>query len=138
PAGPQTLRIRDVGDTLGVGVDMIFDSTGTFSETAWRRWLDSADVKTVFAGKRSIDAAFFDNVALYFDVGADDEFGFKEQNEDFDRFLREEAGIADHIFEVYPGYRDTPAGHWDLIQSRLRKLIKFHDQHFVRPPSPNP
>jgi len=135
PMGPRTLRITDIGDTVGVGLDMIFDSAGVFAPDIWARWTDTADVKTVFARKRQADPTFFDDVALYFDVGEDDEFGFKAQNDDFNSFL-EDAGITDHQYEVYKGYGGTPAGHWELIQTRLREVIKFHDTLFVRPVPP--
>jgi S-formylglutathione hydrolase FrmB len=137
PPGPQTLRLTDIGDTVGVGLDMIFDSTGVHAPDIWQRWHDTADVKTVFARKRQADPTFFDDVPMYFDVGADDEFGFKEQNDNFRDFL-ESAGITNYQYEVYDGYGSTPAGHWELIQTRLREVIKFHDTLFVRPTPPRP
>jgi S-formylglutathione hydrolase FrmB len=133
--GPQTLKIADIGTTLGIGLDLLFDSVGMRADAVWARWKDTADVKTVFAARRAADPSFFDNVEMYFDVGADDEFGYRTQNDDFDSFLRD-AGITHHTYTVYEGYGGFPAGHSQLIGSRLRDIIMFHDKLMARPPSP--
>lgn len=139
-AGTRTLRIGDIGDSTGIGIDLFVDSSGIIDESIWSLWSDSADVKNVFARMRNADPTFFDNVALYFDVGEDDELGYREQNEDFDSYLRS-VGYEDYTFEVYPGVAGLPAGHSQLIHDRLRRIIKFHDAQFEanggRPPSPD-
>jgi len=141
--GPLTLEFPGA-DTNGVGVDMLFDSTGTISRSSWARWSDSADVKYAFLQKRQTSPPFFSGLFnsqdtnVYIDVGDQDEYGYLEQNREFDSVLTN-AGVA-HQYTEYSGFPGLPAGHAQLVATRLRQIIKFHsdlfDKYHGRPPAP--
>lgn len=135
PAGANTVEFESRVDTLGVGVDLPFDSDGDLTEEVWALWRDSADVKTVFLGKRQQDPTRWNDLSVYFDVGAQNELGYLEQNRDFHATLTQ-AGVA-HTYEEYEGSGALPAGHSDLLLSRLRNVLKFHSDRFERPAGPS-
>lgn len=130
-SGPRTIKFPGA-DTNGFGVDMIFDRTGQPDPAVWRLWHDSADVKTVFVNRRASNPTLFQDMPIYMDVGEDDELGYLEQNREFDAALTA-AGVA-HDYEEYSGASGISAGHSKLLMTRLRKIIKFHDQYLQRPP----
>lgn len=135
PAGSNTVSFVSQVDTLGVGVDLPFDSAGELTEDIWALWHDSADVKTVFLSKRQQNPALWNDLELYFDVGLQNELGYLEQNRDFHATLTQ-AGVA-HTYEEYVGSGALPAGHSDLLLSRLRNVLKFHSDRFERPEGPS-
>jgi S-formylglutathione hydrolase FrmB len=135
PAGANTVSFESQVDTFGVGVDLPFDSVGTLTEETWALWRDSADVKTVFLSKRQQNPALWNDLSIYFDVGVQNEFGYLEQNRDFHATLTQ-AGVA-HTYEEYEGSGALPAGHSDLLLSRLRNVLKFHSDRFERPDGPS-
>lgn len=135
PAGANTVEFESRVDTLGVGVDLPFDADGDLTEDVWALWRDSADVKTVFRNKRQQDPMLWNDLGIYFDVGVQNEFGYLEQNRDFHATLTQ-AGVA-HTYEEYEGSGALPAGHSDLLLSRLREVLKFHSDRFERPDGPS-
>ncbi len=133
-AGANTVAFESQVDTFGVGVDLPFDADGDVTDGIWALWRDSADVKTVFVSKRQQDPTFWNDVSIYFDVGLQNEYGYLEQNRDLDATLTQ-AGVA-HTYEEYEGSGALPAGHSDLLLSRLREVLKFHSDRFERPDGP--
>lgn len=134
PAGRNTVGFESNVDTLGVGVDLPFDSTGTLTDNVWALWHDSADVKTVFQSKRQQNPILWNDVSIYFDVGTQNEYGYLEQNRDFHATLTQ-AGVA-HTYKEYEGTDALPAGHSDMILLRLREVLKFHSDRFARAGGP--
>lgn len=134
PAGINTVAFDSEVDTFGVGVDMPFNSTGTLTPEVWSLWSDSGDVKTVFEAKRQQNPSLWSDVGIYFDVGLQNEYGYLEQNREFRAALLQ-AGVA-HTYEEYEGSGALPANHSSLLLPRLRKVIKYHSDHFERPVGP--
>lgn len=135
PAGANTVEFESRVDTLGVGVDLPFDADGDLTEDVWALWRDSADVKTVFLKKRQQDPTLWNDLGIYFDAGVQNEFGYLEQNRDLHATLTQ-AGVA-HTYEEYEGSGALPAGHSDLLLSRLRNILKYHSDRFERPDGPS-
>ncbi|HEX9751266.1 MAG TPA: alpha/beta hydrolase-fold protein [candidate division Zixibacteria bacterium] len=134
-AGSYTLELTDRGaDTLGVGLNMLFDQQGVLVDSIWALWRDSSDIKNIFLQKRGADPMFMEDMSIYIDCGVEDELGYLGMNQDFHQTLME-AGVA-HEFIEYEGFGRVVAGHSQLIADRLRTIIKFHDQSFTRPPTP--
>lgn len=136
PAGANTVSFESQVDTFGVGVDLPFDSLGNPTESVWARWRDTADVKTAFLKKRQEVPTLWNNMEIYIDVGVDNEHGYLEQNRDFHNALT--AAGVEHTYEEYIGSGVLPAGHSDLLLSRLREVLKFHSDRFERPDGPTP
>jgi S-formylglutathione hydrolase FrmB len=134
-AGANTVSFVSRVDTFGVGVDLPFDSMGAPTSSVWALWRDTADVKSVFLRKRQSDPAFWNDMEIYMDVGVDNEHGYLEQNRDFHNTL--DLADVDHVYEEYEGSGALPAGHSDLLLSRLRKVLKFHSDRFERPAGPS-
>jgi S-formylglutathione hydrolase FrmB len=108
-------------------VDFPFDWNGTRVDSVWNLWLNN-DVKTYVMDNPSV----FGDMAVYFDCGVEDEFGYLEQNQDFHQALQ---GLGiDHVYEEYSSSQDLTANHSDLIAERLRKILKFHSDRLTRPP----
>jgi hypothetical protein len=100
------------------------------------RWRDTADVKSVFLKKRQDNPSLWNSMDIYIDVGVDNEHGYLEQNRDFHNALS--AAGVEHTYEEYQGSGSLPAGHVDLLLTRLRRIIKFHSDQFERPDGPTP
>ena len=113
-----------------LGLDFPFDWNGTRVDSVWNLWM-SHDVKTYVASNPSV----FSDIDLYFDCGAEDEFGFLEQNRDFDAALSS-LGI-DHVYTEYSSSQGLVANHSNLIAERLREILKFHSDRLQRPPGPD-
>ncbi len=135
PMGANTVSFVSQVDTFGVGVDLPFDSSGDFTASVWARWRDTADVKTVFLNKRQANPTLWDDTEIYIDVGLQNEFGYLEQNRDFSDALNAEG--VEHTYVEYAGSGALPAGHSDLLLSRLREVLKFHSDRFERPAGPS-
>jgi S-formylglutathione hydrolase FrmB len=133
-AGSNTVEFESQLDTLGVGVDLPFDSLGMLTPEIWTLWRDSADVKSVFEDKSRQDPVLWHDMSIYFDVGVQNEYGYLDQNREFHSALTR-AGIA-HTYDEYEGAGALPAGHSDLLISRLREVLKFHSSRFARPDVP--
>ena len=134
-AGVNTISFASQVDTFGVGVDLPFNSTGALTPEIWALWRDSGDVKSVFLNKRQQNPTLWSDVGIFFDVGLQNEYGYLEQNRDFDATLNQ-AGIT-HTYEEYEGSGVLPADHSSLLLSRLRKVIKFHSDNFERAAGPS-
>jgi S-formylglutathione hydrolase FrmB len=114
-----------------LGVDLPFDWRKAINDSVLDLWLAS-DIRARF----SSDPGVFGDMQLYFDCGVDDELGFLPQNRAF-RDALQQAGMSqgtDFFYEEYSGYSALPAGHFELIAERLRKILKFHSDRFSRPP----
>jgi hypothetical protein len=110
-----------------LGIDFPFDWNGTRVDSVWNLWLAN-DVKTYVMANPNV----LNNIDVYFDCGVEDEFGYLEQNQDFDQALQS-SGI-DHVYKEYHSSPDLPANHSNLIAERLREILKFHSDRLVRPP----
>lgn len=135
PASPNTISFASLVDTFRVGVDLPFDSSGAPTDSIWAKWRDVADVKNTFLIKRQQNPSLWNDMSIYFDVGLENQYGYLEQNRDFDRTLTQ-AGVA-HIYEEYERSGALPAGHSDLLLARMRKAIKFHSDQLERPAGPS-
>ncbi len=133
-AGPNTLSFQAPIDTFGVGVDVPLDSVGNVTESVWELWRDSADVKTVFQQKKQASGSLWNDVAIYFDAGLEDEHGHLKQNRDFDAALKT-AGVP-HTYEEYGDAGSLKGSHSDQLVLRLKRVIKFHSDHFSQPYGP--
>lgn len=135
-AGLNTVSFASEVDTFGVGVDLPFDSLGNLTPEVWALWRDSADVKTAFVAGKQENPALWSEMEIYIDVGTTDEYGYLEQNRDFHDALTQ-AGVA-HTYEEYGPAGALAAGHSDQLFARLKKILKFHSDRFVRPDGPAP
>ncbi len=66
-------------------------------------------------------------LAIYFNCGRDDEFGFEKGAAELDRQLQAE-GVK-HEFHLYPGNHDA-----SYFLAHLGETLKFHSQAFARKP----
>lgn len=104
-------------------IDLPFGVDGQVDSTIWTRWMYN-DVTALFMGGWG---AVFDSTALYVDCGEDDDLALNYQAEVFAQV----AGAAIDQFEIYPGVPNLyPASHTGLINERLKKVVKFHDNVF--------
>lgn len=140
PAGKTTLttytslknrpaELRNCSDPVTpapLGIDFPFDWNGTRVDSVWNLWLAS-DVKTYVQNNPSA----LSNMGVYFDCGIEDELGYLQQNEDLDQTLSS-LSIA-HTYEEYTSSQGLKANHTDLIEERLREILKFHSDRFSRP-----
>lgn len=111
-----------------LGIDFPIDWNGARVDSVWNLWLAN-DVKTYVQNNPQA----LNDIDVYFDCGVEDELGYLQQNKDFDQTLQS-LGIS-HTYEEYQSSQGLVANHANLIGERLREILKFHSDHFARPPS---
>lgn len=127
---------RDCADAAhrtpaSLGIGLPFDVEGARAGSVWADWVKQ-DIKSSLVANPHV----FDSTAVYYDCGDADEWGFLEQNRDFESKLIQYKPLDTLI--TYTGYGGLPAGHSQFVQERLREIIKFHDKLFKRAPGPKP
>jgi len=120
-----------------IGIDLPFDSSGQRSDLVWAKW-EAQDVKSLF----ELNPHVFDSTAVYLDCGDADEWGFLDQNLGLLQAMKT-AGQSHFndstwVWEQYSGFGGVDAGHSQLVQERLREILKFHDKRFGHSPGPRP
>jgi S-formylglutathione hydrolase FrmB len=128
------LRPWSVRDTIPNYTDVVyfelpFDHQAYLESQVWDRWLEH-DVRTLYAQNEYQDA--LDDIAVYIDAGADDQYGFQHQSALFAQDLAAH-GKVDYQFEIYSGTDGLTADHNQMLALRLIEVLKFHSAHLEQP-----
>lgn len=127
---PWTVRDTIPNRTDIVYFDLPFDQHTYLELEVWDRWLEH-DVRTLYAMDQYHDN--LDDVAVYLDAGADNEYGFQYQSALFAQDLAAQ-GHVDYQFHLYNGSGGLKADHNQMIPLRLIEVLKFHSAHLEQPP----
>lgn len=130
PANPDHTYAHFYRTIMSTGyVDLPFDSSGAPVIAVWQNWMANDVAAIAASGLAGVFAP--DSTPLYIDAGDRDDLGFQFQAQAFDSLLTL-SGIS-HTFAIYSGGGGPYiADHTMLIATRIREVLKFHNEVFKR------
>jgi len=118
--------VPGTGGTLWAGVRLPFDTSYNIIDSLWNQWLEQHDPLTIL--KNNIDSIRTAGLAIYIDVGADDELFLQPHAYAMHSYLEQANYTHEYeTFTEYPGYPEEkfPAGHGTHLYLRVKKSLEF-------------